>query len=72
MAETSKHPDLGIDRMFSNVFAGIAPSAAPIFIAAQLVGGGLGLLSLRVLYPGVTAAQASEVAVERAAAPSGG
>jgi hypothetical protein len=30
--------------MFSNTFAGISPSDVPAFVAAQIVGGFLGLL----------------------------
>jgi hypothetical protein len=46
--------------MFSDTFAGIAPSSAPVFIAAQLVGGLLGLGLVRYLFPdaAATAAQA--------------
>jgi len=38
------NPAITIGRMFSDTFAGIAPSSAPGFIAAQLVGGGIGLV----------------------------
>jgi hypothetical protein len=37
--------------MFSNTFAGIAPSSAPSFIAAQILGGVVGFALIRVLYP---------------------
>ena len=37
------NPAVTIGRMFSDTFAGIAPASAPVFIAAQLVGGLLGL-----------------------------
>jgi glycerol uptake facilitator-like aquaporin len=37
------NPAITIGRMFSDTFAGIAPSSAPGFIAAQLVGGAIGL-----------------------------
>jgi glycerol uptake facilitator-like aquaporin len=37
------NPAITIGRMFSDTFAGIAPNAAPGFIAAQLVGGAIGL-----------------------------
>ena len=33
------NPAVTIGRMFSDTFAGIAPASAPVFIAAQLVGG---------------------------------
>jgi arsenate reductase len=64
------NPAITVGRMFSNTFAGIAPSAAPLYIAAQAVGGALALLLVRVLYPGVTAREAADVVVPHAAAPS--
>ncbi len=33
------NPAISVGRMFSNTFAGIAPSSVPSFIAAQIVGG---------------------------------
>jgi glycerol uptake facilitator-like aquaporin len=51
-----------VGRMFSDTFAGIEPSAVPGFLVAQLVGGGLGLLLVRALYPDV-AVSADEVVV---------
>jgi glycerol uptake facilitator-like aquaporin len=45
------NPAITIGRMFSNTFAGIAPSSAPAFIVAQLIGGGAGLATIRFLYP---------------------
>jgi len=45
------NPAITIGRMFSNTFAGIAPASVPAFIAAQIVGGVLGLLGVRLLYP---------------------
>lgn len=57
------NPAITIGRMFSNSFAGIAPSAAPLFIAAQVVGGVLALLLVRALYPDITAQQAAKVVV---------
>ena len=49
--------------MFSNTFAGIAPSSAPVFIAAQLVGGGLAIAAVKALYPDLGPATATDVAV---------
>ena len=57
------NPAITIGRMFSNSFAGIAPSSAPLYIAAQVVGGGLALLLVRMLYPDITAQQAAKVAL---------
>ena len=54
------NPAVTIGRMFSDTFAGIAPASAPLFIAAQLVGGLVGLGVVRYLFPdaAATAAQA--------------
>ena len=57
------NPAITIGRMFSNTFAGIAPSSAPVFIAAQAGGGIAGVLIIRGLYPALTAAQARAVVV---------
>jgi len=45
------NPAITVGRMFSATFAGIAPSSAPSFIVAQVVGGLLALAVLRALYP---------------------
>jgi glycerol uptake facilitator-like aquaporin len=45
------NPAITIGRMFSDTFAGIAPTAAPGYIAAQLIGGALGFVLIRYLYP---------------------
>ena len=37
--------------MFSDTFAGITPASVPAFLAAQVVGGALGYLTARTLYP---------------------
>ena len=55
------NPAITLGRMFSNTFAGIAPSSAPSFIGAQVVGGVLAVGLIRMLYPGVTPAQAPDV-----------
>jgi len=57
------NPAITIGRMFSNTFAGIAPSSVPVFIAAQVGGGIAGVLLIRVLYPALTPAQAAGVIV---------
>jgi glycerol uptake facilitator-like aquaporin len=57
------NPAITVGRMFSNTFAGIAPSSAPSFIAAQVVGGILAFLLIRSLYPGVTAGEAADIIV---------
>jgi arsenate reductase len=55
------NPAITVGRMFSNTFAGIAPASVPTFILAQLVGGACAILVIRVLYPDVTPAEASEL-----------
>lgn len=47
------NPAVTVGRIFSNTFAGIAPTSAPGFIAAQLVGAGLGAGLVLVLCPDV-------------------
>jgi arsenate reductase len=43
------NPAITVGRMFSDTFAGISPASVPAFIAAQLVGGVLAMLLIRVL-----------------------
>jgi glycerol uptake facilitator-like aquaporin len=43
------NPAAALGRMFSDTFAGIAPSSVPAFVMAQLVGAGLAALVERVL-----------------------
>jgi glycerol uptake facilitator-like aquaporin len=57
------NPAITIGRMFSDTFAGIAPSSAPSFIGAQIIGGALAWLVIRALYPRVTPAQAADIIV---------
>ena len=57
------NPAITIGRMFSDSFAGIAPSSAPAFIAAQIGGGIAGVAVVRTLYPALTPAQAAGVIV---------
>lgn len=45
------NPAVTIARMFTDTFAGIAPSGVAPFIAAQLVGAAIGLVLLLGLYP---------------------
>jgi glycerol uptake facilitator-like aquaporin len=57
------NPAITVGRMFSDTFAGIAPSSAPVFIAAQLGGGIAGVLLIGFLYPSRSPAQAADAAV---------
>jgi arsenate reductase len=57
------NPAITIGRMFSDTFAGIAPSSAPSFIAAQVIGGVLAVIVIRALYPRLTPAEAADIIV---------
>jgi glycerol uptake facilitator-like aquaporin len=57
------NPAITVGRMFSNSFAGIAPSSVPGFVIAQIFGGCLAALILRVLYPNVGPADAASVVI---------
>ena len=57
------NPAITVGRMFSNTFAGIGPSSALLFIAAQIVGGVLAVGVIRTLYPDVTPSEAAGVVV---------
>jgi arsenate reductase len=57
------NPAITIGRMFSDTFAGIAPSSVPAFIGAQIAGGVLAVVVIRVLYPDVSPADAAEIVV---------
>lgn len=48
------NPAVTIGRIFSDTFAGIAPSSAPGFITAQVVGGMVGVALVRYLFPSET------------------
>lgn len=45
------NPAVSLAQMFSDTFAGIAPSSVPMFVLMQLLGGGAGYLLIRALYP---------------------
>jgi len=57
------NPAITVGRMFSDTFAGIAPSSAPAFIGAQIIGGGLAVVVIWALYPRLTPAAAAEIIV---------
>ena len=64
------NPAISVGRMFSNTFAGIAPASVPGFVVAQLVGGAVAIVVIRVLYPDITPDEAAEAVMphEQAAA----
>ena len=49
--------------MFSDTFAGIAPSSVLPFIAAQILGGIVAVGVIRALYPAITPADAADIIV---------
>ncbi|NWL12490.1 aquaporin family protein [Paenarthrobacter nitroguajacolicus] len=60
------NPAVTVGRIFSDTFAGIAPGSAPGFILMQLIGAGVGLGLLLILFPS-SARTADEVVVPHAA-----
>ena len=58
------NPAVTVGRMFSDTFAGIAPASVPGFVAAQIIGGLIGLALVVALYPD-TASHTAEVVVPR-------
>jgi glycerol uptake facilitator-like aquaporin len=50
------NPAVGIGRMFSDSFAGIAPESMPLFAVMQIVGGVIGFLIIKTLWSGDRAA----------------
>ena len=48
------NPAVTIARMFSNTFAGIAPSNVPMFVVMQILGAALAVALARFLYPTAT------------------
>ncbi len=57
------NPAITVGRMFSDTFAGIAPSSAPAFIGAQIIGGAVAVVVIKALYPRLTPADAAEIIV---------
>ncbi|MFF1881265.1 aquaporin [Pseudarthrobacter sp. NPDC058196] len=56
------NPAVTIARTVTDTFAGIAPSSAPAFILAQILGGAAGFVLVRFLYPSLTAASTAPAA----------
>ena len=61
------NPAITIGRMFSNTFAGIAPSSVLPFIAAQILGGIVAAVIIKALYPAITPAEAADIIVPHGA-----
>lgn len=68
------NPAVTIARMFSDTFAGIAPSSVAMFVLMQLVGGVAGYALIRGLYPNaaVLAAEVTTARAEPAVPPEAG
>jgi glycerol uptake facilitator-like aquaporin len=64
------NPAITIGRMFSATFAGIAPSSVPAFIGAQIIGGILAVVLIKVLYPAITPADAAGIIVPHDSGPA--
>jgi glycerol uptake facilitator-like aquaporin len=64
------NPMIDIARMFSNTFAGIAPSSVPMFVVMQLIGGAAGVAAVAVLYPHIAERADEAVVPHEASAPS--
>jgi glycerol uptake facilitator-like aquaporin len=63
------NPAITVGRMFSNTFAGISPSSVPSFVAAQVVGGALAVVVIKVLYPDITPADAADIMFPHSGGP---
>jgi glycerol uptake facilitator-like aquaporin len=63
------NPAVTVGRMFSDTFAGIAPSSVPAFVVAQLAGAALGAGLAVALYPDV-ATRADDVVLRHPVEPS--
>jgi arsenate reductase len=57
------NPAIAVGRMFSDTFAGIAPSSVPAFVGAEVLGGLVAVGVIRLLYPGLTHEQAAQAVV---------
>ncbi|HYR61703.1 MAG TPA: MIP/aquaporin family protein [Actinomycetota bacterium] len=66
------NPAVTTARMLSNSFAGIAPSSVPPFVVAQLLGAGVAVLAIRLLYPTVSRFAADVVVPHSVGGPSQG
>lgn len=66
------NPAIVVGRMFSNSFAGIAPSSAPWYAGAEVVGGLVGYGLVRVLYSDFSSDAASNVTIAHDPLTSGG
>lgn len=61
------NPAISVGRIFSDTFAGIAPSSVPSFVAAQVLGGASAVVLIKVLYPDITSDEAADIMFPRLA-----
>jgi glycerol uptake facilitator-like aquaporin len=57
------NPAIAVGRMFSNTFAGIAPSSVPVFVVAEVIGGIVAFVVVKILYPDLTEEEAADIIV---------
>jgi arsenate reductase len=57
------NPAIAVGRMFSNTFAGIAPSSVPVFVVAEVIGGIVAVIVVKILYPDLTEDEAADIIV---------
>jgi arsenate reductase len=57
------NPAIAVGRMFSNTFAGIAPASVPAFVVAEVTGGIVAIVVIKVLYPDLTGEEAADIIV---------
>jgi glycerol uptake facilitator-like aquaporin len=57
------NPAIAVGRMFSNTFAGIAPSSVPVFVVAEAIGGIVAVIVVKILYPDLTEEEAADIIV---------
>ena len=57
------NPAITFGRMFSNTFAGIAPSSVVSYIGAQVIGGLVAIAVIKLLYPDLTSTEAANIVV---------
>jgi glycerol uptake facilitator-like aquaporin len=65
------NPAIVVGRMFSNSFAGIAPTSAPLFVGAEVVGGVVAVVLIKLLFGNLNARDASTVTVAHEALSEG-
>ena len=57
------NPAIAVGRMFCNTFAGIAPASVPAFVVAEVIGGIVAIVVIKVLYPDLTGDEAADIMV---------